>query len=210
MNDVANPLAALRSGASSAEAESFAEARVALAVRGATPPHVPMRRVLLTCSGLLVTEVAVMLATDQSLHDTLLPGYLILMVAFALVFCLGAVTVAGFPAGAAAAGLVALEVGNLLPLLAGAALLALVCGVAPGWARVEAWQAAHTKPLTSEQEAAVAQRGLNGDARRGWAPGVRLRNYWRADRVLAAFLVLAFPPSIMAFALWFVGWTATR
>jgi hypothetical protein len=39
---------------------------------------------------------------------------------------------------------------------------------------------------------------------------VRLRNYWRTDRVFAAFLVLAFPPSIMAFSLWFIDWMASR
>jgi hypothetical protein len=28
--------------------------------------------------------------------------------------------------------------------------------------------------------------------------------------VFAAFLVLAFPPSIMAFSLWFIDWMASR
>jgi hypothetical protein len=210
MSEIANPLATLRRGASPAEAESFAEARVALAVRSVTPPRVPMRRVLLVSTSVLAVETAVMLATGRPLHDTLLPGYLILLVAFGLVFCLGAVTVAGFAAGAAAAGLLILERASLPALLAGAALLALACGLAPGWARVEAWQATHSRPLTAEEEAAVAQRGLTGGRHRGWTPGVRLRNYWRTDRVLAAFLVLAFPPSTMAFSVWFVDWTTSR
>jgi hypothetical protein len=169
-----------------------------------------MRRVLVSCSAVLAGEVAVMLATGQSLHATLLPGYLILMAAFGLVFCLGAVTVAGFAAAAAAAALLVLEPGMLLPVLAGAALLALLCGVAPGWARVEAWQATRSRPLTAEEEAAAAQRSLAGGRHRAWTPGVRLRHYWRADRVLAAFLVLAFPPCITAFSVWLVGWLAGR
>jgi hypothetical protein len=206
----ANPLARLRPGASPAESEEFAESRMRLATSATTPPRVPMRRVLLTCAVVLVAETALLLVTDRALSDALLPGYLILMTAFGLVFCLGAVTVAGFAAGLAAAGLVVLDQSTLLPLLGGAAVLALVCGVAPGWARVEAWQAARSRPLTAEEEAAVAQRALGGDHRRRWAAGVRLRNYWRADRVLAAFLVLAFHPVLAAFALWFIGWTARR
>ncbi|MGY5885961.1 hypothetical protein [Modestobacter lacusdianchii] len=206
----ADPLAGLRPDASPAEAESFAESRMRLATAGPTPPRVPMRRVVVWCVVVLVVETAVMLATDRSLRDVLLPGYLILMAAFGLVFCLGAVTVAGFAAGAAAAGLVVLQPGALLPLLGGAALLALCCGVAPGWARVEAWQAAHSRPLTAEEEAAVGQRALSADRSRGWSRGVRLRNYWRTDRVVAAFLVLAFHPCVAAFSLWFIDWTHGR
>ncbi|KGH48207.1 hypothetical protein IN07_03055 [Modestobacter caceresii] len=205
----ADPLAVLRPDASPAEAESHAESRMRLAT-AAGPPRVPMRRVLLTCALVLGVEAVVLLATDRSLHDVLLPGYLVLIVAFGLVFCLGAVTVAGFAAGAAAAGLVVLEPDALLPLLGGAALLALGCGVAPGWARVEAWQAAHSRPLTAEEEAAVAQRALSVDRSRGWSRGVRLRNYWRTDRVLAAFLVLAFHPLLAAFSLWFIDWMQRR
>ena len=206
----ANPLSGLRPGASPAEAESFAESRMRLATAGPRPPRVPMRKVLLSCAAVLGVETAVMLATDRSLTEVLLPGYLILMVAFGLVFCLGAVTVAGFAAGAAAAGLVVMQPGALLPLLGGAALLALGCGFAPGWARVEAWQAAHSRPLTAEEEAAVGQRALSADRSRGWSRGVRLRNYWRADRVLAAFLVLSFHPLMAAFSLWFIDWSAGR
>jgi hypothetical protein len=206
----ADPLSALRPGASPAEAESFAEARMRLATSGPTPPRLPMRRVLAVAATVLVVETAVMLVTGGSLHDVLLPGYLILMAAFGLVFCLGAVTVAGFAAGAAGAGLVVLEPGTLLPLLGAAAVLALGCGFAPGWARVEAWQAAHSRPLTAEEEAAIGQRALDGGRSRGWSRGVRLRNYWRTDRVLAAFLVLAFHPLLAAFSLWFTAWSSGR
>ncbi|MBB3676109.1 hypothetical protein [Modestobacter versicolor] len=206
----ANPLSELRTGASPAEAESFAESRVRLATSGVTPPRLPMRRVLVLAATVLAVETAVLLVTDRSLHEVLLPGYLILMVAFGLVFCLGAVTVAGFAAGAAAAGLVLLVPGALLPLLGGAVLLALGCGFAPGWARVEAWQAAHSRPLTAEEEAAVGQRALDGGRSRGWSRGVRLRNYWRTDRVLAAFLVLSFHPLMAAFSLWFIDWSGGR
>jgi len=206
----ANPLSELRPDASPAEAESFAESRMRLATSGPTPPRVPMRRVLLICAAVLGVETAVLLATDRSLQDVLLPGYLILMVAFGLVFCLGAVTVAGFAAGAAAAGLVVLQHDVLLPVLAGAVLLALGCGVAPGWARVEAWQAAHSRSLTAEEEVAVGQRALSVDRSRGWSRGVRLRNYWRGDRVVAAFLVLSFHPLMAGFSLWFIGWTSGR
>jgi hypothetical protein len=206
----ANPLARLLPGASPAEAENFAEARFRLATTAATPPRVPMRRVLLVCAAVLVAETAALLVTGRSLQATLVPGYMILMVTFGLVFCLGAVTVAGFAAGAAAAGLLLVHASTLLPVLGGAALLALACGIAPGWARVEAWQAAHSRALTSEEEAAVAQRSLSGGRHRAWSPGVRLRNYWRTDRVFAAFLVLAFPPGLAAFAMWFVGWVAGR
>jgi len=205
----ADPLAQLLPDASPAEAESYAESRMRLAT-AVRPPRIPMRRVLLVCAAVLAAETGLMVVTDRALTDALLPGYLILMAAFGLVFCLGAVTVAGFAAGAAAAGLVLLEPSMLLPLLGGAALLALACGIAPGWARVEAWQAAPSRPPTAEAEAAGAQRALSGDRRRLWASGVRLRNYWRADRVLAAFLVLAFHPLLAAFSLWFIDWTSHR
>jgi hypothetical protein len=206
----ANPLAGLRPDASPAESESFAEARMRMATAGPTLPRVPMRRVLLASAAVLAVETAVMLATDRSLHEVLLPGYLILMTTFGLVFCLGAVTVAGFAAGAAAAGLVVLEHGSLPWLLVGAAVLALGCGIAPGWARVEAWQATHSRPLTAEEEAAAAQRSLAAGRGRLWTPGVRLRHYWRTDRVVAAFLVLSFHPLLAAFAVWYVGWSSGR
>jgi len=205
----ADPLAVMRADAPPAEVARFAEARIRIA-SAATPPRVAMRRVLAVCAVLLAVETAVLLAADRSWHDVLLPGYLLLMVAFGLVFCLAAVTVAGFAAGAAAAGLVVLDHASLLPILGGAAALALACGIAPGWARVEAWQAAHSRALTAEEEASLARRSLTGSGSRWWAPGVRLRNHWRADRVGAAFLVLAFHPCMAAFSLWFIEWTAAR
>jgi hypothetical protein len=206
----ADPLATLRPDATPEEAQQWSEGRYRRATAPATLPRVPMRRVMTASGTVLAAEVAVMLATGRSLQEALLPGYGILMVTFGLVFCLGAVTVAGFAAGTAAAALLVLDVGSLLPLLAGAAVLALVCGIAPGWSRVEAWQAGRVRALTSEEEAAAAQRPVSGSGPRRWTPGVRLRTYWRTDRVLAAFLVLAFPPSVTAFALWFLDWTAGR
>ncbi|MCU1621150.1 MAG: hypothetical protein JWR41_3156 [Modestobacter sp.] len=74
MTTTANPLAGLRPGASPAEAESFAEARMRLATSGVTPPRVPMRRVLLVCATVLAVETAVLLATNRSLHEVLLPA----------------------------------------------------------------------------------------------------------------------------------------
>ncbi|MGY1751050.1 hypothetical protein [Modestobacter sp. SYSU DS0511] len=204
-----NPLATTRADASPAEAASFAEARARLATT-ADLPQVRMRRVLLTCAAVLVAQTAALLATDRSWDEVLVPGYVILTVTLALVFVFAAVTVAGFAAGAAAAGLVVLDQASLLLLLGGAAVLALACGFAPGWARVEAWQATRSRSLTAEEEAALAQRALSGDRSRLWTRGVRLRTYWRTDRVLAAFLVLAFHPCMAAFSLWFIGWSSGR
>ncbi|WP_369133767.1 hypothetical protein [Modestobacter sp. I12A-02662] len=206
----ADPLATMRADAPPAEAAGYAEARSRVATAPATLPRVPMRGIMAGCAALLVVQTVGLISADRSWHDVLVPGHLLLMVAFGLVFCLGAVTVAGFAAGAAAAGLVVLDSSSLRPLLGGAALLALACGVAPGWARVEAWQAAHSTALTSAEEAALAQRSLTGARSRGWAPGVRLRSYWRTDRVVAAFLVLAFHPCMAAFSLWFIDWTSAR
>ncbi|MGY1845307.1 hypothetical protein [Modestobacter sp. SYSU DS0875] len=206
---VADPLGRTRADAPPAEAASFAEARARL-VTTADLPRLPMRRVLVTCAVVLAVQSAALLATDRSWDELLLPGYVILMAAFGLVFVLAAVTVAGFAAGAAAAGLVVLDQASLLPLLGGAAALALACGFAPGWVRVEAWQATRSRSLTAEEEAALAQRAMSGDRSRLWTRGIRLRTYWRADRVLAAFLVLAFHPSLAAFSLWFIGWSSAR
>ncbi|MGY2080040.1 hypothetical protein [Modestobacter sp. SYSU DS0657] len=204
-----NPLGMTRADASPTEAASFAEARARLATT-ADLPRVRMRRVLTTCAAVLAVQTAGLLATDRSWDEVLVPGYVILMVTLALVFVFAAVTVAGFAAGAAAAGLVVLDQASLLLLLGGAAALALACGFAPGWARVEAWQATRSRSLTAEEEAALAQRALSGDRSRLWTRGVRLRTYWRTDRVLAAFLVLAFHPSLAAFSLWFIGWSSAR
>jgi hypothetical protein len=88
-------------------------------------------------------------------------------------------------------------------------VLALICGVAPGWSRVEAWQAARFQALTASEEAAAARKTPTVVGRhRVDGPSVRLR--WRTDRVVAAFLVLAFPPCVAAFSLWFVEWVSSR
>jgi hypothetical protein len=172
-------------------------------------PRVPLRRVFLICAGVLALEVALLLVLGQELRAALLPGYGIILLAFGAAFCLGAVTVAGFVAGAAGAGLLLLGAVGLLPLLGGAAVLAVICGVAPGWSRVEAWQAARFQALTAQEEAAAARKAPPVVGRHRLAgPSVRVR--WRTDRVVAAFLVLAFPPCVAAFSLWFVDWVSSR
>jgi hypothetical protein len=175
----------------------------------ARPPRVDLRRVFLVCGLVLAAEIPLMLVMGNSWDEALLPGYAILMVTFGAVFCFAAVTVAGFTAGAAAAGLLVLGVVGLVPVLAGAALLALLCGVAPGWARVEAWQAARSVALTAGEEAGLARTALPLTGRHRMK-GPRQKIVWRADRAFAAFLVLAFPPSIAALSLWFIGWVALR
>jgi hypothetical protein len=173
------------------------------------PPRVDLRRVFLVCGAVLAAEIPLMLVMGNSWDEAMLPGYAILMVTFGAVFCFAAVTVAGFTAGAAAAGLLVLGVADLLLVLGGAAVLALVCGVAPGWTRVEAWQAARSVALTAGEEAGVARTALPLTGRHRMK-GPRQRLTWRLDRAFAAFLVLAFPPSIAAFSLWFIGWVALR
>jgi hypothetical protein len=172
-------------------------------------PRVPLRRVFLTCGGVLAAEVALLLVMGEHWQAALLPGYAIILLAFGAAFCLGAVTVAGFITGAAGAGLLLLGAAGLLPLLGGAAVLALICGIAPGWSRVEAWQAARFQALTAQEEAVAARRSVPTVGRhRVDGPAVRIR--WRTDRVVAAFLVLAFPPCVAAFSLWFVDWVSSR
>jgi hypothetical protein len=89
-------------------------------------------------------------------------------------------------------------------------VLAILCGLSPGWSRVEAWQAARTQALTAGEEAAIARRPLAGLRGRHRVEGPRVKARWRSDRVVAAFLVLAYPPCIAAFSVWFVGWVASR
>lgn len=174
------------------------------------PPRVRLGRVFLTCGVVLAAEIPLMHLTGRSWQETLLPGYAILVLAFGAVFCLAAVTAAGFTTGAAAAGLVVLHVVGLPVVLAGAAVLAVLCGLSPGWSRVETWQAARTAALTAGEEAAVARRPLGTLSGRHRASGPRVKAHWRTDRVLAAFLVLAYPPCIAGFSVWFVGWFAAR
>ncbi len=180
-----------------------AAGRVPAVASSAAPAQVPMARVTLACAGLVAVEVAAALLVGLPRHEALLGACSVLAIAFATVFCLGAVTVAGFLAGAGAAGVVLLVPGSLPATLGAALLVALACGTAPGWARVEAWQATRTSALTAAEEVAAA-RDASGD------PPAGLRALWRTDRVLAAFLVLAFPPGLTAAALAFVSWSAGR
>jgi hypothetical protein len=175
-----------------------------------TAPRVPLRRVVLTCGAVLAAEVLLMLVMGEDWRATLLPGYAIILLAFGAAFCLGAVTVAGFVTGAAGAGLLLLGTVGLLPLLGGAAALALICGLAPGWSRVEAWQEARFQALTAAEEAAAARRTARSTVGRHRVAGPSVRITWRTDRVVAAFLVLAFPPAVAAFSLWFVDWVSSR
>jgi hypothetical protein len=154
-----------------------------------TPVRVPPGRVALAVA-VVVTLEAGLLGLGVSGRTVLALGSATVGLAAALVFCLGAVTVAGFATGVAAAALMLVLGTGLLPVLAGALVVALGCGVAPGWRRVEAWQAAR-----------------NGSAVAGAADGAVL---WRTDRVLAAFLVLAFPPLVTVGALAFAAWSTTR
>ncbi|GHE13756.1 hypothetical protein [Klenkia taihuensis] len=150
------------------------------------PVRLPMAVVLVLVLAGLAVAAGVGLLTDVP-AALLWPGLCLLAaLVFGAVFVLGAITVSGFAAGAATAGVAALEPGHLPLVLAGTAGAALLCGVAPAWARVEAWQAAR-----SAGPAAPAPR-------------------WRTDRVVAAFLVLAFPPVFVTGAVAFVSWTATR
>ncbi|MCO7221617.1 hypothetical protein [Klenkia sp. PcliD-1-E] len=150
------------------------------------PVRLPMAVVLVGVLAGLAVAAGVGLLTGVP-GALLWPGLCVLAaLVLGAVFVLGAITVSGFAAGAATAGVVVLEPDHLPLVLAGTAVAALLCGVAPGWARVEAWQA----------------------ARSGGPPAPAPR--WRTDRVVAAFLVLAFPPVFVTGAVAFVSWTATR
>ena len=162
------------------------------------PAAVPMARVTSACAGLVAVETAAALLVGLTWDEALLGGCTVLTIAFATVFCLGAVTVAGFFAGVGMAGIVLILPGSLPVTLGVALLVALVCGIAPGWAGVEAWQATRTSALTAAEEAAVARSAS------GSTPG-RRGALWRTDRVLAAWLVLAFPPGLAAGALAFLS-----
>ena len=179
-------------------------------VAPAAPGRVPMGRLIGGSAGLLTAETGGLLAAGRSPEELLYAVCATVMVVFAVVFCLRAVTVAGFVAGIGAAGLVVVEPGWLPAVLLGAVGLAVVCGLAPGWSRVEAWQAQHSVALTAAQEATAGPvtapapaAGVRGTAR-------RVRGNWRSDRVLAALLVLVYPPLAASGAVWFVAWTASR
>ncbi|KQS66080.1 hypothetical protein [Modestobacter sp. Leaf380] len=164
-----------------------------------SPIRIPMGPVLLACLALVVVELVAALLTMTPLHTALLGACLTVVVVFGAVFAFGAITIAGFAAGAGAAGVVVLEPRHLVLTLVAMAVIAVVCGLAPGWARVEAWQAARS-----------AGAPLTGDGvRTSRLPG-RLAVLWRTDRVVAAFLVLSFPPVFVTGAVAFITWTATR
>lgn len=173
-------------------------------------PHFPLVRIFLVCAGVLAAEIPLMLFLGRTWQQALLPGCAVILVAFGAAFCLRAITVAGFITGAAAAGLLLLGAVDLLPILGGAGVLALICGIAPGWARAEAWQATRFQARAAGEEAAIALRTTPAPAGRHGVGGPRVPNTWRTDRVVAAFLVLAFPPAMAAFSLWFAHWFQTR
>ncbi|MEI4280457.1 hypothetical protein [Klenkia terrae] len=172
------------------------------------PIRIPMGSVLLVALALLVVELVAGVLTRTDLHVLALGMCVSATVLFGLVFSLGAITIAGFAAGAASAGVVVLEPEHLVTVLLALVVTAVVCGLAPGWARVEAWQAVRSAPLSGREQSAVAQVPLAAQRRAGLPSRLRVR--WRSDRVFAAFLVLAFPPVFVTGAIAFVTWTANR
>ena len=181
---------------------------VAVGADRARPPiRVRLDRISALCAALLVVETATVMALSGTVETALGAGAGTVMIVFALVFCLRAVTVSGFIAAAGAAGLVLLEPGWLPPVLGGALLLAIGCGLSPGWVRVERWQAQSTTTPTMPKEV-VSGAAASPDGRRTGARA--LLGNWRSDRVVAVLVVLVFPPSAMAGALWFVTWMAGR
>lgn len=187
---------------------SAASIPAALGVERTRPPvRVRLDRVSMLCAALLAAETAVVLALSGTVRTALIAAVVTVMIVFALVFCLRAVTVSGFAAAAGAAGLVVLEPRSLLPVLGGAVLLAIVCGLAPGWVQVERWQAQVGTTAVSAAEA--TPRGPD----RADRPRTRVRQLcanWRSDRVVAVLLVLVYPPLAAAGALWAITWMAGR
>ncbi|PRY51235.1 hypothetical protein LY71_102300 [Geodermatophilus tzadiensis] len=159
-----------------------------------------MGRVTLACAALVALAAGVLLLLDRPWTEVVAGACTVLAVAYAVVFCLGAVSVAGFVAGAGMAGVVLAVPGSLPVALAAALAVAVGCGLAPAWARVEAWQATRTSAGTAAEEAATSASVVPQ----------RLPGLWRTDRVLAAWLVLAFPPALTAAAAAFVTWSAGR
>ncbi|SCX61068.1 hypothetical protein SAMN03159343_0044 [Klenkia marina] len=180
----------------------------AVAVPGAVaaprePIRVRMGVVLLAVLAVLVAELVAGVLVGVPPHLLGVGMCLSTVVVFGLVFCFGAITIAGFAAGAGAAGVVVLEPGWLAPALLALAVMAVVCGLAPGWARVEAWQAVRSAPVGE-----AGQRALSSSAPTSLPSRLAVR--WRTDRVVAAFLVLAFPPVFVTAAIAFITWTAHR
>ena len=167
------------------------------------PIRVRMGIVLLAVLAVLVAELVAGILVDVPLHLLGVGMCLSTVVVFGLVFCFGAITIAGFAAGAGAAGVVVLEPRHLVPALLALAVMALVCGLAPGWARVEAWQAVRSAPVGENGQKALGRPAATS------LPS-RLTVRWRTDRVVAAFLVLAFPPVFVTAAIAFITWTGHR
>lgn len=199
----ATPSPAALPGAAVVPAASSAELGAGPDAAPREPIRVRMGIVLLTVLAALVAELVAGVLLGVPMHLLGVVMCLSTVAVFGLVFCLGAITIAGFAAGAGAAGVVVLEPGRLVPALLVLAVMAVVCGLAPGWARVEAWQAVRSAPVGE-----AAQRAAGRSA----APSLpsRLAVRWRTDRVVAAFLVLAFPPVFVTAAIAFITWTGHR
>jgi len=174
---------------------------------GVAAPREPIRvRMSIVLLGVLAVLVAELVAGVLSGVEPHLLGVgmcLSTVVVLGLVFCFGAITIAGFAAGAGAAGVVVLEPGWLPVALLALAVMAVVCGLAPGWARVEAWQAVRSAPVGENGQKALGRPAATS------LPS-RLAVRWRTDRVVAAFLVLAFPPVFVTGAIAFITWTGNR
>jgi hypothetical protein len=165
------------------------------------PARLRVDRALLLCAPLVAVVVVGLAALGVPARGLVVGGLLVLVAAFGAAFVWAGVSVAGFIAGAAGAGIVVAEPGHLPGVLGGAAVLALACGVAPGWARVEAWQATRTNRSI---------RSSGDGSARSAAGGGRWWHRWRSDRVLAAYLVLVFPPGTAAASAVLLEWMSHR
>jgi hypothetical protein len=162
------------------------------------PARVGVARALLTCTPVVAVVVGLLAVLGLPVAGLVVAGCLVVAAAFGAAFVWAGVSVAGFVAGAAAAGIVVAEPGSVLAVLFGAAVVALACGIAPGWERMEAWQAARTNRSAGEATNRPAPAG-----RRWW-------RRWRTDRAVAAYLVLVFPPGTAAAAAVLLEWMGTR
>ncbi len=165
-------------------------ARAAVPVPVSAPTTVRVDRITVLALLLVAALTGGMLVAGRPGEEALLAALVFLVAVHGAVFCLRAVTVTGFLAGAAGAALVLTGPVSLVVALVVAGALALVCGVAPAWRRVEVWQSGRT---------ALAGAGPSQAGR-----------LWRADRVGAAFLVLSFPPAMAAFGEFFIAWSTSR
>ncbi|MGY1721796.1 hypothetical protein [Blastococcus sp. SYSU DS0533] len=165
------------------------------------PARLRVDRALLLCVPLLAAVVGGLAARGVPGRGLVVAGCLVLVTAFGAAFVWAGVSVAGFIAGAAGAGIVVAEPGHLLAVLVGAGVLALACGVAPGWERVEAWQDSRTNRSIRPPGAVSGSPAPSGN--RWW-------RRWRTDRVLAAYLVLVFPPGTVAASAILLEWMSNR